>query len=128
MKSLITVVATFIALLLFATTVTGEEKTPPSRQTVAAVYPSLASGVLTFAKLDDLPPGVLMRAGNLEIGAADVNQFILKEPRQFQEELKKNTFFVLEQQATRRLLLQLAANGANSAGEGCNQKRPRTDG
>jgi thioredoxin 1 len=125
MKSVITVVATCTALLLFAATGRVEEKTLATGQTVAAVYPSLASGVLTFAKLDDLPPGVMMRAGNLEIGADDVNQFILKQPKQFQEELRKNTFFVLEQQATGKLLLQLATSDANSPGENAATKNDR---
>jgi len=107
----------FVVFLLAPGFGKAEETSNTEPQTLDNVYPNLASGILTFAKLGELPDGVLMRAGNVEIGIADVNESIAKQPKQFREQLKKNAFFVLEQQATPKLLLQLAKNSLVNTGE-----------
>lgn len=119
LNKIIMICTTFLPLVTLAT---AEEKMAPAPKIVNVVYPNLASGALTFASLEELPEGVLMRAENIEIGIADVNRLIAGKPKQFHNQLKKNAFFVLEQEATPKLLLQLAkkslANlGENSAGK-----------
>ena len=109
-------IAYAISLLLPAAWATGAETAVDSR-IVAVLYPNLTSGVLTFARLTQLPQGILMRADNVEIEIADVNSFIAKQPGQLQEQLRKNAFFVLEQQATRKLLLQLGKKTLQRAAE-----------
>ena len=72
------------------------------------VYPGLASSGLTLARLADLPKGTVLKAGGLTIAEKEVADEIAKAPKEVQDQLKKNAFFLLEQMATRRLLLQEA--------------------
>ncbi len=78
-------------------------------QTVQQLYPNLASGVLTYAKVGSVPDGVLLVSGNVAVSAADVEKTISAQPEQLRAELKKNAFFVLEQKATGELLKKAAA-------------------
>ena len=75
---------------------------------VSEVYPGLASGSLTYAKLSDLPPGVILKAEGLTLTDKDVAGQIAKVPQEMQAQLQKNAFFMLENQATRQLLVILA--------------------
>lgn len=117
MRKTINHILSFVVVFFFVAGPLGaEEKSNADLQIVDKVYPNLASGVLTFAKLGELPDGVLMRADNVEIGMADVNNFIANQPKQFHREFRKNAFFALEQQASSKLLLQLAkSNLVNTA-------------
>ncbi|MHC4622363.1 MAG: thioredoxin family protein [Planctomycetota bacterium] len=119
----------FVACTLLLPAATGtaaEAKTAATGQTVTALYPNLASGVMTFAKLADLPKGILMRAGKVEMSINDVTKSIEKQPKQFQEQLKKNAFFLLEKDATHKLLIKLAAQNLskdNEAGVSKNERQ-----
>jgi thioredoxin 1 len=75
---------------------------------VRDAYPGLASNSLTYARLSDLPSGVILRTDGLTIKDKDVAEEISKAPPQMQAQLKKNAFFVLEDMATRKLLVVLA--------------------
>lgn len=85
--------------------------------TVNETYPGLASGVLTHAKLFDLPKATLLKAGELSVSEKDVNDEMAKAPKDIQEQLKKNAFFLLEQMAARRLVLRAAQAHAAKAGK-----------
>lgn len=117
MKALTRIIVICTTFLPLVTIGTAKEKMAPAPKTMDLVYPNLASGVLTFAGLGELPDGVLMRAENIEIGIADVNKFIAGKPRQFHKELKKNAFFALEQEATPKLLLHVAKEELADLGE-----------
>ncbi|HUV41193.1 MAG TPA: thioredoxin domain-containing protein [Sedimentisphaerales bacterium] len=82
--------------------------------TVGSAYPNLAYGVLTFAKLGELPEGVLLKAGSVKMTIEDVQRSIGAQPAQFHEELNKNAFFVLEQESGGKLLLSEAKKGIKS--------------
>jgi thioredoxin 1 len=71
---------------------------------ICAVYPGLASGGLTYARLSDLPAGVLLKAEGLTINQKEVADEIAQAPEEMRAQLGKNGFFVLENLATRRLL------------------------
>ena len=86
-------------------------------KTVAATYPGLASAGLTQARLADLPEGVLLRSGEVTIKASELADEMAKAPKELQGELRKNAFFVLEQMATRRLLLAEAKAAAAKNGK-----------
>ncbi len=73
--------------------------------TVQDAYPGLASKCLTFARLSDLPAGVVLKAEGLTITAKEVADEIAKAPQETQPQLKKNAFFVLENLATRKLVV-----------------------
>jgi thiol-disulfide isomerase/thioredoxin len=71
-------------------------------------YPGLASNSLTYAKLSDLPAGVLLKAEGVTLTDKDVSDQIAKVPQEVQAQLKKNAFFMLENLATRQILTTLA--------------------
>jgi len=75
---------------------------------VRDVYPDLASNSLTCAKLSDLPAGVLLKAEGVTLTDKDVAGEIAKAPQEMQAQFQKNAFFMLENLATRQLLVALA--------------------
>jgi len=81
---------------------------PAKPVAVCEAHPGLASGGLTHATLAELPKGTLLQAGALTLGSKDLADEIAKAPGDLQGQLRKNAFFVLEQVATGRLLLQAA--------------------
>jgi len=100
--------AVFVAL----TAMPAESGGPEASATVESLYPSLASGVLTYAKLADLPGGTLLRSGRVEITTDELNGEVLRAPEAMREQLRKNGFFLLEQLVTRKLLVQVAKEHA----------------
>ena len=81
---------------------------PAKPALVCDVYPGLASNSLTYARLGDLPSGVIFKTDGLMIQDTDIAGEIAKVPTEMQAQIKKNAFFVLENLATRQLLLSLA--------------------
>jgi len=75
---------------------------------VRDAYPGLASKSLTYARLVDLPAGVLLKAESLTLTDTDVAGEIAKVPQEMQAQFKKHAFFILENLATRQLLVSLA--------------------
>jgi thioredoxin 1 len=104
-----------------ATTAEAPAATPVAAieavKTVSEAYPGLASAGLKEARLADLPEGVLLRSGEVTIGAADLAADMTKAPTELQEQLGKNRFFVLEQMGTRQLLLAEARAAAAKDGK-----------
>jgi len=84
---------------------------------VSETYPGLASGCLTYAGLTELPKGTLLRAGGLAITEKDVADEIGKAPPDVQAQLKKNGFFMLEQIAGPKLIVQVAKAEAARTGK-----------
>ena len=78
---------------------------PPKRQLIDDLYPGLTTGALAFARASTLPEGTLLKVGNIIINNKDLNQKIAGADEKMQPALRKNSFFVLEQMATFRLLL-----------------------
>ncbi len=92
-------------------------------ETVQSQYPRLATGVLTHARLGDLPPDVLLQCGEMKITRNDVNRAVQDASEYLRDQLKKNGFFVLEREATRRIILLVAkASAAPATGA-----KPKTD-
>lgn len=86
-------------------------------KTVADAYPGLASAGLTHARLAELPKNVLLRSGEVVIKSAEVADEISKASKEIQNQLRKNAFFILEQKATRQLLLAEAKAAAAKDGK-----------
>jgi len=105
-KCIITAICTSLQLFVAAGFAQQKENAEPN--TVAALYPTVTSGVLTFAKAAELSRGMALRADDITISMADISKFIEAQPPELQDELKKNAMFVLEHLATPRLLLNLA--------------------
>jgi thiol-disulfide isomerase/thioredoxin len=108
MRKLTNIVVICMAVLLITAVGNAAEEMSGKSKTVEAVYQNLTSGVLTFAKLGELPDGILLRADGIEIGTEDINKAIAEQPTQFHQQLKKNAFFVLEQEAAKKLLPKMA--------------------
>jgi hypothetical protein len=72
---------------------------------------------LTYARLSDLPKGTLLKAGDLTLTEKDVAGEIAKAPAEMQAQLKKNGFFILEQMAGPKLVVQVAKAEATRTGE-----------
>lgn len=105
-KCIITAICTSLQLFVAAGLAQQKENAEPN--TVAALYPTVTSGVLTFAKAAELSKGIALRADDITISTADISRFIQGQPPELQDELNKNALFVLEHLATPRLLLNLA--------------------
>jgi thioredoxin 1 len=77
---------------------------PKKPSLVCDVYPGLVSGSLTYARLSDLPAGVILKTEGLAINQKEVADEIAQAPQEMRAQLEKNGFFLLENLATRRLL------------------------
>lgn len=77
----------------------------PAAEPVEAVCPGLATGILTHARVADLPKGVIVQAETVQVTQAEVEKEIAEAWPVLQEQLRKNTFFLAEELATPRLLL-----------------------
>ena len=93
----------------------GEEA--PKAKTVEQAYPLLVDGALMNARLVELPPGVLLRSGDMEIRADEIQQFVEDKPDYLRDELVGNRVFILEQIGTVKLLTQLARAELTKAGQ-----------
>jgi len=99
-----------------ADTAAGAQPAASVLATVAQVYPGLASGALTHARLAELPQGVLLSSGEITIGEKDIAAAGAGAPENMRAQLDKNAFFVLEQIAASRLLPATARREAALAG------------
>jgi thioredoxin 1 len=95
---------------------------PPKVQFVYELYPGLTTGALTFAHPATLPEGTLLKGSDLVINSKELNQEIAGADIKMQRALRKNSFFVLEQMATFRLLLAEAKTAAAKSSEDISQK------
>jgi thioredoxin 1 len=84
------------------------KQTSKDAKTMEQLYPNLAAGILTYAKAGVLKDGVLLKTAGIQIAQSDIDAVIAKQPAQLQQELKRNAFFVLEQDVTGKLLKKLA--------------------
>jgi len=96
-------------------------------ETVEARHPGLASGALTHARLAELPKGVLLRCGKVELTTTDAEKALRAAPGLAGEELKRGAFFVLEREATPQLLA-LAAKAADGDDTGKSAERQVVEG
>lgn len=76
--------------------------------TVEAKYPGLASGILGSAKLEPMDTKTLLVFDGVKLSLADINAAIKDENPKLRRQLEKNLFFILEQEAVMRILLNEA--------------------
>ncbi len=77
-------------------------------KTVKDLYPGLASGVLKSATPANLPKGTLLTAGDLTINESEITKVISQSEPAVRKQLTRNAFFLLENMATQKLLLEEA--------------------
>jgi len=95
----------------------------PASSTVAAAYPLLADSPLGPAQLRDLPAGVILQAAGLTLTQKDLEAEVAKSPAAMQGQLRQSGIFLVEQMASRSLLLREAKawgakHGASGQAEG----------
>jgi thiol-disulfide isomerase/thioredoxin len=95
-------------VLCTTSSIYAEEKTVAQPKTVRDVYPGLTIGALSSAQLQELPEGVLLKSDGIEIKTEVITKIIDAQPQETREDLKKNAFFILEQEATKQILSSLA--------------------
>jgi len=88
--------------------------------TVEQLYPHLATGILTYARTALLQDSVLLKTLDIEITQSYIDAVISKQPWLLQQELRNNAFFVLEQEATRKMLPKLAGHSFSKQGKDVN--------
>ncbi len=81
---------------------------PEGAPVLDETYPNLVSAALVHARLIVLPEGVLLQAPGIAISKADLEEEVRSMPQQMQDQARKNAIFLLEQMATRELLLSEA--------------------
>lgn len=103
---------TLISLIFLCMQVRADEPIPIA--TVESTYLGLSTGALQDARLVTLPKGMVLRAGAVRITEQQVAAEIGKAKPDVQASLKKNRFFMLEQMATKSLVIQEARAWADA--------------
>jgi thioredoxin 1 len=98
--------AAIVALSLFgAWEAKALAYTPP---TVDTGFPGLASGILKSARVAELPPKILLKTDGIEISAAEIDRMLQQAQPELRPQLEKNRFYLLEQEAARRVIVREA--------------------
>jgi len=105
------------SLVTFTLSVLAEAKTEDPPKIVIDLYPGLTSGTLSYASLNTLPENILLQAEGIQFTQEEFEKIVASQPEAAREELKKNAFFILEQEAANRLLLQLAKKALTQFGK-----------
>jgi thioredoxin 1 len=79
--------------------------TPP---TVDTLFPGLASGILKSARVTDLPSTILLKTDAIEINAVELDRMLQQAQPELRPQLEKNRFYLLEQEAARRVIVREA--------------------
>jgi len=80
----------------------------PKDLTVEQVYPSLAAGVLKSAKMVKMEAGILLKTDGIEIQESLIRETVDRAEPKLRRQLKKNLFYLLEQETTKKILLKEA--------------------
>lgn len=83
--------------------------------TVEEKYPGFATGVLKSAELKEMPAGIIMQAENLKISESQLREKMTGADPKIREQLDKNLFFLLEQEATMKILVYEARKAVQDA-------------
>ncbi len=99
-----------LQLLIVAVLVcpSGAGSAPAKEMTVEEAYPDLARGVLKLARLSDIGQGDILKTRDIVINESSLNEFFGKMEPAMQAQLAKFKFFLLEDYATKSILLQEA--------------------
>ncbi len=79
------------------------------------VYPALEGGILTYARLMELDPGVVLLSEGVQIKEADLLAGFAEAPPEMRSQMKKGLLMLLENHATDALLTQLVQESGVSS-------------
>lgn len=97
-----------LLILALSACPSGAASSPAKEMTVEEVYPDLARGMLKLARLSDLGKEDILKTQDLVIKESSLNEFLSKMEPAVQAQLAKHKFFLLEEYATKSILLQEA--------------------
>lgn len=86
----------------------------PKNQTVEQAYPFLASNILKSAKMLNMEKGLLLTLDGMEIPESRLTEMVGKAEPSIRPELRKNLFFLLEQETMRKILVREAEHSGIS--------------
>jgi len=86
----------------------GAGSAPAEELTVEEAYPDLARGILKLARLSDLGKDDILKTQDMVIKESSLNEVFSKMEPAMQAQLAKYKFFLLEDYATKSILLQEA--------------------
>lgn len=95
-------------LALYCLLVPGADGAKAPDRTVDQAFSGLATHVLKGAKLAKLKKGVLLKSGDLEIQESKLLGIVEKAEPAVKDHLRKNLFFILEQEAIKGILYSAA--------------------
>ncbi len=116
-----TITSGFVPCVLIVSAIglaAAEEQSTTTRQDgrlLCDAYPWLAQGSLTYARVVPLPDGVVLRSGDLSIRSSQIEDKIASAPQEVRAQLRSNAIYILENLATRQILISLAK--ANRSGQ-----------
>lgn len=87
---------------------------PPKSQAVEQAYPFLASNILKSAKMRNMEKGLLLKLDGMEIPESRLTEIVGKAEPSIRPELRKNLFFLLEQETMRKILVREAKHSGIS--------------
>ena len=87
---------------------------PPKSQTVEQAYPFLASTILKSAKILNMEKGLLLTLDGMEIPESHLTEIVGKAEPSIRPELRKNLFFLLEQETMKKILVREAKHSGIS--------------
>jgi thiol-disulfide isomerase/thioredoxin len=86
-------------------------------RTVEQAYPGFSSGILKGARMVAMKKGTLVATEGIEIRESQLKETVEKADPKIREELRKNLFFILEQETMKAVLVKEAkSSGAASKG------------
>ena len=83
--------------------------------TVREAHPNLVHGMLSAAKLAELPEGVVLRCTELDITRQELDRILAESADALREQLRKNSVYLLDELATKKVLLAAARQEAAKA-------------
>lgn len=104
----------FLLLPLLVLSVLGTSSSAAGQTKLQEACPDLDFGVLRFARLADLPKGIVLTVNDLVIDESPLLQAVEEESPEFREERKNNLIYVLEEELNNQLFLAEAYRGGYS--------------
>lgn len=93
-----------LSTALYSTTPFAED----GAATLSTMFPGLSSGALSLAMLGELPEGVVLKSGSVEVTDEALKAELANVPEETRKQLENNKLYVLENMATPQLLLPSA--------------------
>jgi thiol-disulfide isomerase/thioredoxin len=98
----------FVRWIVAVPALLGAFASGAAAETVEEAFPGLAMNVLASAELVSMAPTVLLTAEDVEIRTSEIDEILDRVVPEMRPKLERNLFFLLEQEAAKRILPRLA--------------------